>query len=439
MGIAQALYTGVTGLSVNSDGMSVIANNIANANSKGFKRDRAEFEDLLSSDMSSGAGSAQIGRGARLRDVKTLHTQGGLKVTDNLTDLAIQGDGFFIVSAPNSEVQESAGKFYSRAGALHFDKDGYLADSAGGRIQGYMADDKGKLSSRLTDVKIGTNNIPPSATNVVNMNVQLDSRVDILEQDWDINKPEETSNWSTTISVFDSHGRAHQATAYFRKVEAGEDGVSWDYHAVVDGSEVIDADGEWKEIAAGSLKFNREGQLFSEQVEDIPASFANGAYADQVIKFDFGKNVGEEEGNGTGASVSIASKSNTVFHSQDGYEAGNLKSLNVGLDGKIVGVFTNGIQRVLSAVGLATFENHDGLLKAGKNQFYSTMDSGPAKIGLAQSGSRGSLYASSLEESNVDLANEFVNMILTQRMFQANSRSITTTDTMIEEVINLKR
>jgi flagellar hook protein FlgE len=439
MGVAQALYTGVTGLSVNADGMSVIANNIANANAKGFKRDRAEFEDLLSSDLSSGAGSAQIGRGARLRDVKTIHTQGGLKVTDSLTDIAIQGMGFFVVTNPGTEVQESSGKFYTRAGSLHFDKDGFLADSGGGRVQGYMADTEGLLSSRLTDVSIATNSIPPNATNVVNLNVQLDSRAEVMEKPWDVNVPEKTSNWSTTMSVFDSHGRAHQASVFFRKLEANEEGVKWEYHAVVDGKEVNDPDGPWKEFGTGTVSFNRKGQLLREESGENIVNFNNGAYADQQIKFDFGKNIEEEGGNGTGATVSIAAASNTVFHAQDGYEAGNLKSLSIGMDGKITGFFTNGSQRVLSAIAMATFENENGLQKAGRNQFFGTMDSGPPKIGMPQTGTRGSLYASSLEESNVDLAGEFVNMILTQRMFQANSRSITTTDTMIEEVINLKR
>lgn len=440
MGIAQALYTGVTGLSTNADGMSVIANNIANANSKGFKRDRAEFEDLLSSDLSSGAGSAQIGRGARLRDVKTLHTQGGLKVTDNLTDLAIQGQGFFVVANPKSGVQESAGKFFTRTGSLHFDKDGFLADSGGGRIQGYMANEKGKLSTRLTDVKIATNNIAPQATEVVKLNVQLDSRADVMEQEFNVEDPENTSNWSTTINVFDSHGRGHATTLYFQKKDASEDGITWNYHAVVDGKDVTDADGGlYKEVASGQIKFDKFGKLMSEELFESSANFSNGAFANQKIDFDFGKNILTEGGDGLNSSASIATTSNTVFHSQDGFEAGNLKSLNIGLDGKVTGSFTNGLQRTLSSLALATFENQDGLQKAGQNQFYSTETSGPPKIGMPQTGTRGSIYASSLEESNVDLADEFVNMILSQRMFQANSRSITTTDTMVEEVINLKR
>lgn len=440
MGVAQALYTGVTGLSVNADGMSVIANNIANANARGFKRDRAEFEDLLSLSLSSGSGTAQIGRGSRLAAVKTMHTQGGLTVTDNLTDIAIQGMGFFIVSDAGAEAQETAGKFYTRTGSLQFDKDGYFSTPTGARVQGYMANDDGVLTSRLTDIRIETNNVPPKATQTLNLNVQLDSRADIIEEPFDVANPVKTSSFSTSMSIFDSHGRAHQTTIFFRKLSASEDGVEWEWHATVDGKEVTNPDeSELKEFANGIAKFDKFGLLLEEITNESSVNFSNGAFPEQVINFDFGRNTGEEGGKGINASTSIAGKSGTIFHQQDGYEAGQLKSLDIGLDGIVTGVFTNGIEKVLSGIGLATFANQDALVKAGKNMFYSSIDSGPPNIGLPETGTRGSLYSSSLEESNVDLAGEFVKMITTQRLFQANSRSITTTDTMIEEVINLKR
>ena len=440
MGISQSLFTGVTGLSVNADGMTVIANNIANANAKGFKRDRAEFEDMLSRDMSSGSGPTQIGRGARLSNVRTIHTQGGMKVTDNLTDLAIQGSGFFLMSDPRLDVQQSAGKLYTRAGSLMFDKEGYLADAAGGRIQGYMADGRSVLSSRLTDIRIETNTTPPRATEVLRLNAQLDARSDVIMEPFDTLRPEETSNYHTSVSVFDSHGRAHQVTVYFRKTQANEDGTEWEWNALVDNTDVTDPDeGLHKLFANGSLKFDKAGLMVEEITEESSVNFNNGAFPEQQIQFDFGQNIGEEAGTGANATTSIAANSLTMFHSQDGYEAGQLKSLKVSQDGRIHGIFTNGVQKTMAAIALATFSNQDALIKAGKNRFYSSIRSGPPNIGLPETGLRGSIYASALEESNVDLAAEFVNMIITQRLFQANSRSITTTDTMIEEVINLKR
>ena len=438
MAISQALYTGVTGLSVNSDGMSVIANNIANANAKGFKKDRAEFEDMLSLDLSSGTGSAQIGRGSRLRGVRTIQSQGGLAVTDNLTDMAIQGQGFFVISNAKSEVQESAGKFYTRNGSFIFDKDGYLSDSTGGHVQGFMANELGAVSSRLQDIRIETNQIAPQQTTKLTMNVNLDARSKQIEGDFDPTKAELTSNFNNTITMFDSQGGSHQMTTFFKRLEDTE-GITFEWHAMIDGQEVVDADGaKSKEIGKGTVKFDAKGVLLDRTIEMSEVNFAGGAAQAQVIDFDFGKTI-KEGGNGIGAATAIAAKSVTNFHNQNGYEAGNIKSLRMELDGTIRGIYTNGVTRALGAVALATFENQDGLMKAGHNEFFSSIDSGPPKIGMAQSGTRGSIFASSLEESNVDLAAEFVQMIMTQRGFQANSRSITTTDSMYEEVINLKR
>ena len=440
MAISQALYTGVTGLSVMSDGMSVVANNIANANAKGFKKDRAEFEDMLSSDLSTGSGSGQIGRGARMRAVRTLHTQGGLAVTDNLTDMAIQGNGFFVLSNSSTEVQESAGRFYTRVGSFVFDKDGYLSDPSGGRVMGFMAGKTGALSSRLQDVRIETNSIPPKQTDKVVMDINLDARVKPSDVEFDINNPEATSQFNNTMTVFDSHGRSHPMTVFFNRVPTSE-GIEWKWHSCVDGKDVVDVP-EGQDFvlgASGTAKFDAKGNLMEEISDGGGINFGEGAEPNQVIELDFGQNMGLEKGTGLNSTRSISAKSVTNFHTQNGYEAGNIKSLKIELDGTIRGIYTNGVKKQLGAVALASFENQDGLLKAGRNLFYSTMDSGPAKIGLAQSGTRGAVYASTLEESNVDLAQEFVNMIMTQRGFQANSRSITTTDSMIEEVVNLKR
>ena len=440
MGITQSLYTGVTGLSVMADSMSVVANNIANANAKGFKYDRAEFDDLLSLDLTTSSGKSQLGRGARLSRVRTVHTQGGLAVTDRLTDLAIQGNGFFVLNNPKSMQQEAGGQFFTRVGAFNFDKDGFLSDPTGGRLQGYMSKPNGTLESTLSDIRIVTNNLPPHATEKVNFNVNLDARAEILDVDFDINNAEETSNFVNTVTVFDSHGTQHNMTTYFKRIN-GDDGISWQWFATVPSDEVTDGDEDAPihKLAEGVVNFTPDGRLLSEETIESSVNFSKGAFPNQVIQFDFGQNVGDEEGSGTGVTSSVAAKSITVFHSQDGYQAGNLKSMSVDLDGRIKGYYTNGIQNLMSCLAMATFENVDGLKKAGRNQFYRTLSSGSPRIGEPQTGTRGSVYASTLEESNVDLAGEFVKMIMTQRGFQANSRSITTTDGMIEEVVNLKR
>ena len=438
MGITQALYTGVTGLSVMSDSMGVVANNIANANAKGFKYDRAEFGDLLSQSLTGG--NSQLGRGAKLQRIRTIHTQGGLAVTDRLTDLAVQGNGFFIVDNPKGETQEAGGKFFTRVGAFNFDKDGFLSETNGGKLLGYGVDQKGRLSTKLEPIRLQTNNLPPNGTKKVLMNINLDSRIELREGEFNIEDPVETSDFVNTLNIFDSHGTSHSMTTYFRRVESDE-GIAFEWHATVDAKEVTNADDDIpiKEIASGIVQFNEQGLLLSEELLESSANFNKGAVENQIIEFDFGQNIGTEEGTGVGVSTATAAKSNTVFHSQDGYTSGNIKTLKVEADGKIKGYYTNGIQRTLGALALATFENVDGLTKAGYNQFFATLESGAPRIGLPQTGTRGAVYASTLEESNVDLAKQFVNMIMTQRGFQANSRSITTTDSMIEEVVNMKR
>lgn len=440
MPISQALYTGVTGMSVMADGMTVIANNIANANAKGFKKDRVEFEDMLSSDRSTGSGTSQLGRGSMLRAIRTIHGQGGLAATDNLTDLAIQGEGFFVVKNLNSDRADSTSNFYTRVGSFVFDKDGFLAEPAGGRVMGYMANTDGVLGSRLQEIQVDTNAIAPKKTDKVILDINLDARIKPSDVEFDINNPEATSQFNHTITVFDSHGHGHPMTVFYNRVETS-DGMEWKWHACFPGKDVEGAapDQELVVGPTGSIKFDGKGNLIEEINDGGTVNFTGGAEPEQLIAFDFGKNLGGEKGDGTNATRCIAAKSVTNYHNQNGYETANIKNLKIELDGSIVGVFTNGVQRTLGALALASFENVDGLNKAGGNKFYETRDSGPAKLGMALSGLRGSIVSSTLEESNVDLAQEFVNMIMTQRGFQANSRSITTADSMIEEVVNLRR
>ncbi len=441
MGISTSLYTAVSGLTSNSDSLSVTANNIANANAVAFKKDRTEFEDILSISLPGGDGIYKIGGGSRLANIRTMHTQGGLWVTDKITDVAIQGDGFLVVSPPNMTAESTNGRFYTRVGTLQFDKDGYLSTSAGSRVQGYLADNLGNLSSKLTDVRLTSNKVPPRATSNLLMNVQLDSRSQVIEDDFNIESPEKTSNFNTSSIVFDSHGRGHQVVTYFRKTSSDEEGSQWQWHSTIDGGEIVDGEkGVDTQIATGRISFDKNGLLSEDEMEDpAKVSFSNGAYPDQEIFYDFGQNVTSERGSGAGASTAIGADSALVFHKQDGYEFGLIKNLKIENDGKVKGIYTNGVELTLGAITIATFANEAGLEKDGKNLFRSTVDSGAANIGAPGSGDRGYLVSSTLEESNVDIASEFINMIKTQRFFQANSKSITTSDRLLEEIINLKR
>lgn len=457
MGIHHALYSGVTGLNSNSDGMSVIANNIANANTRAFKADRAEFEDLLAMSINE---HSQIGRGARLRNIATDHSQGALTPTGGVTDLGIQGEGFFVLKNTGISDDQSEALQYTRQGSFSFNKDGYLTDTNGDKVMGYMADTNGQTGSRLEEIRVLTSAIPPKPTDRVTLALNLDSRSHAIDKPFDVTKPLVTSNYSTTVPIYDSIGTLHQCTIYFRKLDAGPGENQWEWHATVAGNELeenpgVNDKGEQlsAEVASGKIEFDSEGKpVMKFRTQDgIPTfvdmqdhsdayevQFANGAKL-QKVQFNFGPNEDEYGKVGTEMSSSQASNSSTYFHSQDGYDAGYLKSLRIDTDGSIRGVFTNGIDRRLANIAMATFTNQGALRKVGRNNYAAPPSAGAPRFGRPTTGTRGSVFSSSLEESNVDLAKEFVQMITTQRAFQANSKSITTSDSLLEEVINLKR
>ncbi|MES2615063.1 MAG: flagellar hook-basal body complex protein, partial [Bdellovibrionota bacterium] len=269
----------------------------------------------------------------------------------------------------------------------------------------------------------------------------------------------ETSNFVTSVSIFDNFGSGRQAYVYFSRTPDNSKN-EWEWHALVDGTEVSTTpakDEKGKiipaQIAQGKIEFDAQGNpvlpFFTKGGEAVQADisgksdavdvqFTNGSKP-QKIQFNFGPSVGEDGKIGAQGSTSIAAKSGVSFHSQNGFEAGYLKTIKFDMDGSIRGIYTNGLERKLGIVALASFANNNGLQKMGRNNYAYTPRAGEPHIGAPQSGSRGSIYSSSLEESNVDLAQQFVDMIVTQRGFQANSKSVTTTDTMLEEVINLKR
>lgn len=457
MGLHQSLYTGVTGLNSNSDGMSVIANNIANANTRAFKTDRAEFEDLICQSLTE---SSNLGRGSRLRNISTQFTQGALSPTGGITDLAIQGDGFFVVKNESHEVKESNAMFYTRQGSFNFDRNGFLADSTGGKVMGYMADGFGNLSSKLTPVQISTATVPPVPTSMATVAANLDIRERPPRDEFDITKPSQTSNFSSTVPVYDSLGQAHQCTVFFVRQQGDMSENKWKYYATFDGKDIKGApvsddagNAIPNVVAEGNIEFDPEGKLklpfrtkdgyptftdFLEKSDAVPIEWANGAKT-QKVQFNFGPGM-DDKGNLTSQMcTSIAAKSDTFYHSQNGFEAGNLKSMKIDLDGSVRGVFTNGVERRLFGVALATFSAPTALQKVGRNSFIAPPKAGEPHIGTPQSGNRGSVYASTLEESNVDIAQQFVDMITTQRAFQASSKTVTTTDNLLEEIINLRR
>lgn len=226
MGILSSLYTGVSGLSAQGEALGVISDNIANANTTGFKASRAEFQDIIAKSLKGILGGNQVGRGVKIGAVNPILIQGNVDNTEKATDLAISGDGYFVCRGTD-------GESFTRDGSFHFDKEGRLVTNDNQRIQGFEADEKGNIVNKLSDVKFPRALIPAKATSKVSLDLNLDSRTEVKKQ-FKAEDPYNTSDYSTGVEVFDSQGNKHLITMYFNKVADRQ----WEIHGLSDGKEV---------------------------------------------------------------------------------------------------------------------------------------------------------------------------------------------------------
>jgi len=479
MSLTSGLFSGISGLSALGNSMTVIGDNIANVNTVGFKESRVTFQDVLSQTVATTAGSAQVGRGTSLAEISSSFAQGSFESTNSSTDLAIGGSGFFIVRDPGSANNE----FYSRAGEFRFDKDGNFVNPSSYICRGWKLDETtGQDQGTITDITMSSFTSSPSETSLMTMIMNLDSGAvnsttgsnTALSGVWDgadadgVFLADSSSVYQTTLKVYDSLGSTHDVTVYLDKGESATDPV-WEYIVTTNPSEdfrtVTQADQKGL-LARGTIEFNGASGDISGGVNSITCSLndgdgtwtaltnadatSNGGYFSVPAEFIAGSpaNIGLNFGtrfNGTVwannalSTSQYASASTTVFQSADGYGAGDLQSVSVGTDGVITGQYSNGQVLPLYRVALAKFQNEQGLYKVGGNLFRETRLSGDPITGKPGSNGLGSISPNSLEQSNVDLATEFVKMITTQRGYQANSKIITTIDQMLAEIIQLKR
>lgn len=680
----SSLFTGISGLTSFSTSMSVIGNNLANVNTNGFKAGRVGFSDILSQSLTGSTGEYQIGRGVELNTVDLMFGQGSFETSSSPTDLAIDGDGFFVVKDPN-------GTYYTRSGMYIFDTNGDLVNPNGYALQGWRLDASGQVSGTLGNINIGAISSSPNATSTSYFKLNVDSRVTVPALVWDDQDPHRTSNYSSSMTVYDSLGREHMATAFLRKTAAN----TWAYDILVNASEVsavhyssenrsyireafisttttwgniaretatgtltlsgtnpdgtaiapaaaftlggagalnvgdlityinanttdvtasLTTDGRiqvqdttgagptgslaialaqsagginfgtfaaannllpatavtgylttdrwmmtpladisnpivqttrWAEIGAGShpadsitltgtdasgaaqtvtlnlspvagndansdgnydiqdllwtientfgnvtarvtpagriivtdntdgsnlsiilarnsttgstldfgslsadtyhqagtagtLAFTTNGALNTETPTAVNFGWLGGATAGSIT-FDFGDSITTEGGTGLDGTTQFASNSATLFQSQDGYSSGHMVNLSVNTNGEVTGLFSNGTSMSIYKIALSNFASPWQLNQVGKNLFAESEGSGQPIIGVPGSSGLGQTASNSLEMSNVDIATEFVNLIKTQQAFQANSRIITTTDQMLQDIINLKR
>jgi len=445
MGVSSSLFSGVSGLNANGNAMSVIGNNIANSNTIGFKSSRTVFGDLLSSQVSGSGGTSQVGRGVGLSVVDNIFSQGTFENTELNTDLAVEGPGFFIVSDPSTG---NVTNNYTRAGSFRFDGSGYLVNPEGYNLMGYALDLVGNTFGDLTPVRANTQSFTAAGpTGNVTFNTNLDSDSQAIPivapatSAFDVADPTGTSHYATSIRLFDSLGSTHLMSTYFTK----NSNNTWEWNSVVDGGDLTGGTaGTLSIVGSGSLGFDASGRLTNidgnpvydaagDPIIPAPAAqttpnvllWSNGSIQNQQVTFDM-------------QTTQYASPSVVVSQEQDGYGTGSLVKLNIDDDGNVVGNFSNGQPRKLMRLALAKFTNPGAMDKIGSNMWALSDKSGPAVVGTVGSGV-GNIFTNALEQSNVDLAQEFVKMITTQRGFSANSKTITTTDEMLAEVINLKR
>lgn len=578
MGILSSLFAGVSGLNANGTALSVIGNNIANLSTVGFKGSKATFADLISSSISGGSGAIQTGIGVALTSVQGNFSQGSLATSSNVLDLAIDGNGFFIVE------DAQGGTFYSRAGLFRLDRNNNVVDPTGFKLQGFLADTAGTITGTIGDISLPSTTASPRATtlalvaanlnsataptgvrgNVVasaasttttaagnnsfNVNVNGDgaqtitvangltgsalataiqnavralvpndpfkasayagftasvnasniftftsgmtgttnnsttgtgtvvvtanggdtlaSNLNMLAPtsttgtDFLLSDPPASSNFSTSMTVFDSLGNSHLLTTYFTKI--GEN--SWNYNTVAAASDVVTANYHSSNIdtslgivrvGSGTLTFGTDGTLDRESTVirydtgtaagtsgAVPGSLQvdfTGATQDQLITMNFGSSVTTDGGSGLDGTTQFGSTSALVQQTQDGFAAGSLQAFSVDANGIINGRFSNGQLRALAQVVLARFPDPIGLTRTGKNTFAQSGNSGQPVTGTPDSAGLGRVLSNSLELSNVDLGESFIDMIAAQRGFQANSRVITTSDEILQELVNLKR
>ena len=472
----RSLYSAVSGLQNHQVRMDVIGNNISNVNTTGFKKGRANFQDMLSQTLSGaakpteekgGVNPKQVGLGMLIASIDTIHTQGSMQTTGVNTDMAINGNGFFILN-------DGEKRYYTRAGAFGLDKNGLLVNPATGlKVQGWMSQDVAgqymiRSASDPGDIIIPLySKDPAKATKNIDFRCNLMSEMPIIPDLANATEQDKIRyTWTSSINSYDSLGNPIETRFIFYKTGVNQ----WNVRAEVykndpmNPTQKILIDPATYSVNTGGanpgqngqvefvLNFDNLGRITSVTDQNgnvlnqrnlyvnlnIPANALNTGAADMNLQLNLGEAGRVRTDDGVGV-TQFTSQFTTKPFRQDGYGLGYLEGLKVDNAGGITGVYSNGNNRILAQVAMATFTNPEGLEKSGETNFVYSNNSGEANIGTAGSMGKGTIMAGALEMSNVDLAEQFVDMIVTQRGFQANSKTIQTSDQMLQELLTLKR
>lgn len=408
---------GLSGLNAASKSLEATGNNVANANTVGFKSSQAQFADVYASSLSGGGGgSTQVGIGVKVASVAQAFSQGNVTSSNNPLDLAINGGGFFRMDTNGSIA-------YGRNGQFSLDKNGAVVNANGAHLTGYTANVNGVLSTGAPgNLVLNSADQPPKQTANVNAVLNLDSNKPTLPAApaFSVTDPTTYTN-ATSVSVFDSLGVAHVLQTFFVKVAPTAPSTygTWDVYAAAD--DIALTGGK-----IGKLEFKTNGSLVSNTPLTATIPITNTAATPLAVNLDY---------TGTTQYGSVFSVNSLK---QDGFSSGRLSGFNTGADGIITGRYTNGKSTVLGQVALANFSNLNGLKPLGDNLWAESAASGQPLVAPPGSGSLGVLQSSAVEDSNVDLTAELVNLITAQRFYQANAQTIKTQDQVLQTLVNLR-
>ena len=408
----QAMYSGISAIEANQQSMDVIGNNIANVNTTAYKAGRVTFEDQLSQTI-QGAGAPtatiggtdpqQIGLGVRVASIDTLMQQGGLQSTTKPTDMAIQGNGYFMLG-------DSTGISYTRDGSFNIDSSGNLVNSANGSyVLGWKADQSGNVDTTTQVTPASHLSVPVGGLTAVQSTTTATFGGNLSADATAASTP-----YTRSVKVYDSLGESQSITFSF--VRDAVTPNTWDWSA----------SGDAAAAGSGTISFDTSGKQTA-ATGAVTLTPTDGAAAGQAVTPDFT------------ALTQISGSSSAAPTSQNGFAPGTLQSFSVAETGAVTGVFNNGLTRILGQIALSDFPNPNGLARSGNNEFRPTSNSGQPTVGSALTSSLGQISTGYLEQSNVDLSNEFTNMIVTQRGFQANTKIVSTVDEMLQTVIQMKQ
>jgi flagellar hook protein FlgE len=400
---------GLSGLNAAAKNLDVIGNNVANANTVGFKGSQAQFADVYANSL---GGAGAIGIGTRVATVAQQFGQGNITTTNNSLDMAINGNGFFRLSNNGAIV-------YSRNGQFQMDKNGYIVNNQGYRLTGFLPNAAGVIvATAPAEIQISTADLLPRATAGVTAGLNLDSRSAIIPAAPVFDPANAaTFNNSTSMTIYDSLGNSHVASVYFAKTATN----AWNAYLTIDGALTPAGSG----LLTG-MTFATNGTLLTPATPVTSAGFTPTGAAAQTLTFNFAST------SQFGGNFGVNSLT------QDGYTSGRMTGFTTGADGLISGRYSNGQTRTLGQVVVSNFSNPQGLQPLGGNEWAESSASGSPLTGTPGSASLGVLQSSAVEDSNVDLTAELVNMITAQRVYQANAQTVKTQDQVLQTLVNLR-